>query len=645
MPVVLSSEESGMHHIPQIPVHLRSPLGLLAGVILFGWAFLFPLDAAGMTLTIPSEACPGTLQECIDTAPDGATVELATDAPFDESLLVTKSLTLTSVPGIVGRIGNGGGEESRTISVRDDKAEGPISVTLHGLYLINASVDAKLGIYGPTAGGSRVTVTDCEVYLNIAHNNGAAVNVSTNVPATAVVSRNRINSTGQAIGFHTGMRDGAATLVAEANTISTDLPEFSNIGIQVDLQVKGSIHASVVNNVIRGVAGCYCGAASGIFVHVNGAVQATVDVVNNTLDRIDFGAPGISIRRPPAGDSTLTVNAFNNIVTRGTGSALVLPEATSQLVFNNDHNDFFANREPDHLGPHVLGPHTLSVDPLYVSDRDLRLRPESPLVDAGIGEVPGGLPAGDADGRPRVSGLRVDVGAYEREISAPTVAAIEPASGPPAGGTPVTIRGSGFFRGATVAIGAAPAAQVVVVDAATITAVTPPNAEGGADVVVTNPGALGGTLTGGFAYVEGARPIGGLELGLTPRRGAASLRLHARLEVADGHAFDPTADGVTLGFATPGGAPVVRTIPGARFVANRARNRFRFADPRGRTAGGVTKVVVQTAGGGVLLEARAKALPLAAASGAGIAVDVVSGTQRFAREATCAPSGRQLACR
>ena len=634
-----------MRRIPQIPVYLRSPLGLLAAATLFGWAFLFPIDAAGMTLTIPSEACPGTLQECIDAAPDGAVIELATDAPFDESLLVAKSLTLTSAAGVVGRIGNGGGEESRTITIRDDKAEGPISVTLRGLYLINASVDAKLGIFGVTAGGNHFEVLDCEIYYNITHNNGAAVNVSTNVPGTAVVSRNRINSTGQAIGFHTGMKDGAATFIAEANTITTDLPEFSNIGIQVDLQGKGTIGASVVNNVIRGVAGCYCGAASGIFVHANGAVQATVDVVNNTLDRVDFFAPAISVRRPPAGDSSLTVNAFNNLVTRGTGAALVLPDATSQLVFNNDHNNFFANREADYLGPHVLGPHTLSVDPLYVSDRDLRLRPESPLVDAGTADVPSGLAAADADGQSRVSGTRVDVGAYEREITAPTVTAIEPASGPPAGGTPVTIRGTGFFQGAVVTIGATPAAQVVVVDASTISAVTPANAAGGADVVVTNPGALAGTLADGFSYVEGPRAIGGLELGLVPRRGATALRLRARLDVADGQVFDPTKDGITFGFTVAGSAPVVRTVPGARFAANRTRTRFRFADSRGRSAGGVTKVVVQTAGGGVVLEARAKALPLTAVSGEGIAVDVVSGTQRFAHEATCASRGRQLACR
>jgi hypothetical protein len=56
--------------------------------------------------------------------------------------------------------------------------------------------------------------------------------------------------------------------------------------------------------------------------------------------------------------------------------------------------------------------------------------------------------------------------------------------------------------------------------------------------------------------------------------------------------------------------------------------------------------VVQTAGSGVVLEARAKALPLDATATAGLAVGVTSGANVFAHAATCAPRGRsrQLAC-
>jgi len=261
--------------------------------------------------------------------------------------------------------------------------------------------------------------------------------------------------------------------------------------------------------------------------------------------------------------------------------------------------------------------------------------------------VPSGLPTVDADGLPRVSAGRVDLGAYEQQVPFPAVTAIDPPSGDAAGGTPVTIRGSGFFPGARVTIGALAAEQVVIVDEGTITAVTPPNTAGAADVVVTNPGDLDAILAAGFTYVDDVRPIGGLELGLVPHRRSAGLRLTARLSVDVGRVFDPTIDGLTLAVTPSDGTPLVGKIPGARFVANRSRNRFRFADRKGHAAGGVTKMVVQTAGSGVVIDARAKLSPLAPTGSQRLAVDVTSGANRFAHEATCAPQGRsrQLSCR
>ena len=58
----------------------------------------------------------------------------------------------------------------------------------------------------------------------------------------------------------------------------------------------------------------------------------------------------------------------------------------------------------------------------------------------------------------------------------------------------------GFIAGATVTVNAA-ALRVTVVNSTTITAIVPAaGAAGPADVVVTNPGGLGGTLTAAFTY-------------------------------------------------------------------------------------------------------------------------------------------------
>ena len=84
--------------------------------------------------------------------------------------------------------------------------------------------------------------------------------------------------------------------------------------------------------------------------------------------------------------------------------------------------------------------------------------------------------------------------------SAPTVISISPSFGPLAGGTKVTITGTGFLGGATVTIGGTAATGITVVSASSITATTPAGAVGARNVVVTNPDNQFGTLTGGFAY-------------------------------------------------------------------------------------------------------------------------------------------------
>jgi hypothetical protein len=81
------------------------------------------------------------------------------------------------------------------------------------------------------------------------------------------------------------------------------------------------------------------------------------------------------------------------------------------------------------------------------------------------------------------------------------VTSISPVSGPVAGGTTVTIRGSGFVAGATVAIGGVAATGVVVNGSTRVTAVTGAHATGLADVTVTIPGPRSATLAQGFFFV------------------------------------------------------------------------------------------------------------------------------------------------
>jgi len=97
---------------------------------------------------------------------------------------------------------------------------------------------------------------------------------------------------------------------------------------------------------------------------------------------------------------------------------------------------------------------------------------------------------------------------YNTSNPAPTVTGVSPTSGSTAGGTAVTITGSGFLSGATVSFGGTAATGVNVVSSTSITATTPAHAAGAVNVVVTNTDTKSATLTNGFTYNTVSLPIG-----------------------------------------------------------------------------------------------------------------------------------------
>lgn len=99
-----------------------------------------------------------------------------------------------------------------------------------------------------------------------------------------------------------------------------------------------------------------------------------------------------------------------------------------------------------------------------------------------------------------------------------TIAAIAPVSGPAAGGTAVTITGSGFESGAGVAFAGTAATAIVVVSGTTITCATPAGAAGPAAFTVTNPSGGSATEPNGFTYLSGPAPAPALT-GIAPASG------------------------------------------------------------------------------------------------------------------------------
>jgi len=123
------------------------------------------------------------------------------------------------------------------------------------------------------------------------------------------------------------------------------------------------------------------------------------------------------------------------------------------------------------------------------------------------------LTPADSDGAVDVTVVNVDgqtssaAGAYTFvPVVPPTFTSVSPTTGP-TNGSAITVTGTNFQNGATVAVGGLPASNVVVQNATTITAITPGLPVGPADVTVTNPD--GGTITssGAYTYALGTGPI------------------------------------------------------------------------------------------------------------------------------------------
>jgi len=129
-----------------------------------------------------------------------------------------------------------------------------------------------------------------------------------------------------------------------------------------------------------------------------------------------------------------------------------------------------------------------SAVPTVVSDSQI-----SVVVPAGAAAGPVGVSVTTAGG--------TNNGLSYTYIDDPTITAIAPTSGPTSGGTAVTITGTSLAATDQVAFGGAPA-PFSVVNATTVSAVTPPGTAGAVDVTVSNP-AGAATATDAFTYVAG----------------------------------------------------------------------------------------------------------------------------------------------
>jgi hypothetical protein len=90
----------------------------------------------------------------------------------------------------------------------------------------------------------------------------------------------------------------------------------------------------------------------------------------------------------------------------------------------------------------------------------------------------------------------------------PTITSISPSAGALAGGKTITIRGTGFYPGATVTVGGSACTSPNISSDTVMTCVTPAGAAGAADVVLTNGDGQTVTKVSGFTYQAAPTVIG-----------------------------------------------------------------------------------------------------------------------------------------
>jgi hypothetical protein len=120
----------------------------------------------------------------------------------------------------------------------------------------------------------------------------------------------------------------------------------------------------------------------------------------------------------------------------------------------------------------------------------------------------------------------------------PTVTNVNPNNGPIAGGTPVTIVGTGVSPGDTVSFGGNAATSVVVVSSTQITCVTPPGTAGPVTVSVTGSNGTG-SLPNGYTYTQPVLTVSPLSLSF-----AATVLIHR--DLSQGLSISNTGDGTLI---------------------------------------------------------------------------------------------------
>ena len=391
---------------------MRSPRAialLLSSVIASALVIVpvVPVAAGGpITWTWPDGTCSGTLQQCVTNASSEDTIEISTNAVVDERpTWLDKSLTLLAGPGFRPTIRRGlffaATTGTRTVLIRGLRFEGEVDLLLQGG--ANHVIDLRdLTIRSKASDG----VANTALYIPAA------------VPSAITVRRATISNPrnqGDGIEFDGYNDTGTVQFTLVASRISGRGNAESGQGLGLYARGDGgSVNVDVHNTVIQDFARCDCGGAVGVRLLGGSTAQARFRLVGLTIDR-SAGA-GLSIDDRMGAGGHMNVDVFNTIVSRAKGPGVAIGALVASTLDVHMGSNAYSGNGPNQLAGRSLGAQNVIASPRYVDPAagNLRLRADSPLIDRGRTCSPGRLANPDADGRDRVAGRSIDIGAYER---------------------------------------------------------------------------------------------------------------------------------------------------------------------------------------------------------------------------------------
>lgn len=355
---------------------------------------------------------------------------------------------------------------------------------------------------GTTAGGTTITVTGAGFVpgttITVGGLAAISVIVINSTTLTAVTPAYVSGSLVKDVVVNNGA--GSATLaasfsyVAPAPTITGFSPNSGSIVGGTTVTVTGSSFTPSTTLTLDGIAASSVTVVNSTTLtaispaHAPGSVNAVVDngvntaTLNGAFTYMTL-APTLTGVSPPtgpvAGGTTITLNGTN--LTGTTSVTVGGVAATSVVVANNTT--------------------VTAVVPAYVSG--------SLVKDVVVG-----------DGSTNAT----LVSAFTYQPAAPTLTAIAPNSGPIAGGTVVTVTGTGFTPSTTLTLGGVAATSVTVVNSTTLTGVTPAHAQANVDVVVDN-GVASATLLAAFSYGSPPATLTGITPASGPLTGGTSVTI------------------------------------------------------------------------------------------------------------------------